>query len=679
MHTQEELEIAQEAARLRNIINYHNIKYYVYNEPEISDQQYDALFRRLQELELKYPHLTVSEDSPTQRVGAPPLEAFSQVTHSPPLLSLANAFDDGELRDFNRRVYKLAEVSQVEYVCELKFDGLAVSLIYNKGLFVQGATRGDGFTGEDITLNLKTVKSIPLKLFLDKNMEIPDTLEVRGEVFMTKESFNKLNESRSAAGESLFANPRNAAAGSLRQLNSKITAERNLNMYAYTLVNRIQGIDTHYDSLMYLKRLGFPVCEFTKVFNGIDEVIKFCGSWIDRRESLQYDIDGIVIKVNNLDLQEKLGTVSRSPRWAVAYKLPSTKAVTKLLNIEVSVGRTGSITPVAVLEPVMIDGSMVSRATLHNQDEIKRKDLKIGDYVVLHKAGWVIPEVIEPVVEKRTGEEMDFEMPQICPVCEEALFRPEGEAVVRCTNIECPAQVKERIRHFASRRAMDIEGFGEKLVSQLVDKGLVKTPAELYDLTFEELVNLDRMGEKLASKLIESIDSSKNREMSRVLFALGIRHIGERAAKLLANYFGDFDKLMAASQEELESINEIGPEGASSIINFFSIDKNRKIIEKLKQKGVIAYKTAEVLEEKNQDLLKGKKIVLTGTLPDYSRDQMKEIIESYGGRVTSSISKGTDFLLAGENAGSKLDKASQLGIKIINQQEFFELVKAPVE
>ena len=664
-------QAAAEVANLCDLINEHNARYYVFDNPIITDFEYDKLMRRLQDLEEAFPQLK-TPDSPTQRVGAPPLDKFEPVVHDIPLLSLGNAFDEGEMRDFDVRLHKLVE-GDFDYVCELKFDGLAVSLKYENGVFVRGATRGDGFQGENITQNLKTVKTIPLKLLKPDDVEVPDVLEVRGEVFMSRTSFDSLNEERGEKGESLFANPRNAAAGSLRQLDSKITAKRNLDMFTYTLATEIEGITNHYEAMMYLKKLGFQVNENIKVFPDISGVIKYCEEWIEKRGELTYDIDGVVVKVNQLDVQEKMGFVSRSPRWAIAYKLPSTEVMTKLEDIIVSVGRTGSLTPVAVLEPTDVDGSTVSRATLHNEDEIKRKDLKIGDYVIIHKAGAVIPEVIAPVKEKRSGTEKEFIMPKTCPVCEEPVFRPEGEAVTRCMNMDCPAQVKERIRHFCSRKALDVEGFGTKLVDQLVEKGLVKRVIDLYDLKFDNLIPLERMGEKLATKLINNINNARHKDLSRVLYALGIRHVGEHIAKILADHFKTVENLMAAKEEELIEINEIGPEVAASITEFFSLEKNRKTIERLKEEQVILEKT---VEEKEGEVKKldGKKFVITGTLPNYSRPDMKKIIEENGGRVASSVSKKTDYVLAGKDPGSKYDKAVKLGVEILDKDGFFQLI-----
>jgi DNA ligase (NAD+) len=475
------------------------------------------------------------------------------------------------------------------------------------------------------------------------------------------------------SGEPLFANPRNAAAGSLRQLDSAVTATRKLDFFAYSLPTAVSGIETHSEAMDYLGQVGFPVNPHIKLCKNIEEVIEYCKLWIERRGELPYDIDGVVLKVNRLSLQEELGAVSRSPRWAVAYKLPSTEVITKLLDIEVSVGRTGSLTPVAILEPKEVDGSVVSRATLHNEDEIKRKDLRIGDFVIIHKAGAVIPEVIAPVTEKRTGNESLFEMPKTCPVCSEPVFRPEDEAVTRCMNMECPAQVKERIRHFASRRALDIEGFGEKIVDQMVDKGLIRNPSDLYGLTTDDLMPLERMGKKLAEKLAANINAARNKDLHQVLFALGIRHVGEHIAKVIAKHYGAIDSIMAANEDELQQIKEIGPEVAASIVEFFSLEKNRHIVEKLKTEGVIKEASPDEIQE-SKGSLAGKSFVLTGTLPGYGRSEMAKLIESHGGRVASSVSSATGYVLAGADPGSKIEKARKLGVEIIDQEKILEMM-----
>lgn len=665
-------DVSGEIRRLREEINHHNYLYYVKDAPEITDAQYDALMRRLMDIEKEHPEL-ITPDSPTQRVGAAPLKEFQAVEHTIPLLSLSNVFDEGEIRDFDGRVRRKIPETKFTYVCELKFDGLAMALRYENGKFVRGSTRGDGYQGEDVTMNLKTVRTIPLSLETAGVDNLPPIFEVRGEVFMTRKNFDRLNEKQADAGERLFSNPRNAAAGSIRQLDSRITAGRKLDFFVYGLDTPIPGANTHFDAMSFLGKIGFRLNEYIRLFNDIEEVIKYCQAWVTRRGELDYDIDGVVIKVNEYDAQRELGEVSRSPRWATAFKLPSTEVMTKLKNIEVSVGRTGSLTPVAILEPVEVDGSIVSRATLHNEDEIKRKDLKIGDLVLIHKAGAVIPEVIAPMKEKRTGEEKEFSMPATCPICWEKVFRPEDEAVTRCVNVECPAQVKERIRHFASRHALDIEGFGEKLINQLVDKNMIKSAPDLFDLTVQDLSELERMGDILANKLIKHINQAKNKPLARVIYALGIRNVGEHTAGLLAKHFKNIDRLMAAKQEELMEVYEIGPEVASSIVEFFSLEKNRQAVEKLEKEGVFAQAPAEADDESNLKL-KGKTFVLTGTLPNLTRDQAKEKIESLGGRVTSSVSKNTDYILAGTDPGSKLEKGGELGVKVIGESEFLALL-----
>ncbi|MFP4497331.1 MAG: NAD-dependent DNA ligase LigA [Vulcanimicrobiota bacterium] len=662
-------EASKIATNLAEEINKHNFYYYVKDSPIIEDALYDRLMNQLKTLEERFPSL-ITPESPTQRVGAPPLEEFQPVIHRFPMLSLANAFSAGDLIDFDARVRRMAQNTHFTYVCELKFDGLGVSLIYEKGSFKTGATRGDGYQGEDITLNLRTINTIPLKVM--ENQSIPNLMEVRGEVFMSRSNFEKLNMERSEQGESLFANPRNAAAGSLRQLDSSVTAQRNLDFFAYEFQSDELEFDSHYEAMKYLEKLGFKVNSHIKRFDNIVDVVNFCKGWVERRAELDYDIDGVVVKIDEVGVRQELGSVSRSPRWAIAFKLPSTEVITRLKDISVSVGRTGSLTPVAELEPVEVDGSVVSRATLHNEDEITRKDLKIGDFVLIHKAGSVIPEVISPIKDRRGDDVRDFIMPDRCPVCDEPVNRPPGEAMARCMNMECPAQVKERIRHFASRRAMDIEGFGEKLVAQLVENGLVKNPVDLYELTVEKLMPLERMGKVLAQKLVSNVEKARNKPLERVIFGLGIRHVGEHTSKLLAKNYGTIDKLMETTSAELEEIYEIGPEVANSVADFFKLEKNRQIINRLKEKQVFA--SSEAADFKIKKVFEGKIFVLTGTLPTLTRNQAREMIEKYGGRVSSSVSKKTDYILAGENPGSKLEKAKKLDIAIINEDEFRAMI-----
>lgn len=656
---------------LREQINYHNKLYFEHDSPEISDSEYDGLMRELKRLEEEFPEL-VTPDSPTQRVGGRPLEAFDTVMHSVPMLSLANAFDEGELKEFHRRVTS-AVGEEVEYVVELKIDGLAVALTYENGVFTRGATRGDGIVGEDITQNLKTIKTIPLKLS-DYNGQIP-FIEVRGEVYIPKKEFERLNEEREKAGLSLFANPRNAAAGSLRQLDPRITASRPLNIFVYG-AGRIDGIEvsTHLEMLELLKKMGFRVNPNVSVFRRIDDVISYCERWVEQRGRLPYDIDGIVIKVNSLEHQRLLGATSKSPRWAIAYKFPAEQKTTVIKDIIVRVGRTGVLTPTAVLEPVRIAGSTVTKATLHNEDYIRQKDIKIGDTVVVKKAGDVIPEVVEVVFNKREGSERDFVMPQKCPECGSDVVRFEGEAAAKCTGIACPAQLKRGIIHFASRDAMDIEGLGPAIVNQLVDRGLVKDAGDLYFLKVDDLIPLERMGEKSASNLINAIERSKTNPLEKLIFALGIPFIGSRAASILAERFRALDNLMNSTYEELVQVPEMGPKMAQSVITFFKQEQTKNIIRKFKRAGL----NLETAGRKNWDegaALNGITFVLTGSLEKYTRKQAQDIIEKFGGRVSSSVSSKTDYVLAGKDPGSKLEKAKELGIKIIDEEEFERMLE----
>ncbi|BAF60708.1 NAD-dependent DNA ligase [Pelotomaculum thermopropionicum SI] len=673
----QDLERARERAEeLRREIEHHNYLYYVLDRPAITDAQYDRLMRELERLEKQFPAL-VTPYSPTQRVGGRPREGFAAVRHLSPMLSLANAFDERELRDFDRRVRQALPGEQVRYVVELKIDGLAVSLYYENGILVRGATRGDGDTGEDITENLKTVRSVPLRL----RRPVP-ALEVRGEAFMPKEAFSRLNEGREEAGETLFANPRNAAAGSLRQLDPKITASRQLDLFVYGTGYGEWGRavfpdgertapQEHAEVLELLKELGFKVNPEYRLFDRLDELVEYCLGWQARRFELPYAVDGLVIKVNSLAQQERLGATMKSPRWAVAYKFPPEQAVTKVKDIFVRVGRTGVLTPTAELEPVRLAGTTVSRATLHNEDIIREKDIRIGDKVLVQKAGDIIPEVVAVLKEERTGAEKAWAMPGRCPSCGAGVVRAEGEAAVRCTNMACPARLQEGLIHFASRDAMDIAGLGPAVIAQLVSAGLVGDPADLYALRYEDLVPLERLGPKSARNLLEAIEASKGRSLARLIFALGIRHVGERAAKILANHYQSLSGLMSATQEELVNIPEIGPKIAASIVEFFSNEQNRKVIDKLVKAGVNTL-TEKVIREGGGPL-NGKVFVLTGVLKDFSRQQAQELIESLGGRISSSVSRNTDFVVAGENPGSKYEKALTLGVKILDENEFREL------
>jgi DNA ligase (NAD+) len=664
-------EAEKKIKALREQINYHNKLYFEHDSPEISDSEYDGLMRELKRLEEEFPEL-VTPDSPTQRVGGRPVEAFDTVMHSVPMLSLANAFDEGELKEFHRRVTS-AVGEEVEYVAELKIDGLAVALTYENGVFTRGATRGDGIVGEDITQNLKTIKTIPLKLS-DYNGQIP-FIEVRGEAYIPKKEFERLNEEREKAGLPLFANPRNAAAGSLRQLDPRITASRPLNIFVYG-TGRIDGIEvsTHLEMLELLKKMGFRVNPNVSVFRRIDDVISYCERWVEQRGRLPYDIDGIVIKVNSLEHQRLLGATSKSPRWAIAYKFPAEQKTTVIKDIIVRVGRTGTLTPTAVLEPVRIAGSTVTKATLHNEDYIRQKDIKIGDTVVVKKAGDVIPEVVEVVFNKRKGSERDFVMPQKCPECGSDVVRFEGEAAAKCTGIACPAQLKRGIIHFASRDAMDIEGLGPAIVNQLVDRGLVKDAGDLYFLKVDDLIPLERMGEKSASNLINAIQRSKTNPLEKLIFALGIPFIGSRAASILAERFRALDNLMNSTYEELVQVPEMGPKMAQSVITFFKQEQTKNIIRKFKRAGL----NLETAGRKNRDegaALNGITFVLTGSLEKYTRKQAQDIIEKFGGRVSSSVSSKTDYVLAGKDPGSKLEKAKELGIKIIDEEEFERMLE----
>ena len=669
---------AAHAEELRQQINFHNYRYYVLDSPTVSDAEYDRLMRELTALEEEHPEL-VTPDSPTQRVGAAPATAFESYTHRTPMLSLSNAFSYEELLAFDQRIKRLLPgVSYFEYVAELKIDGLAVSLTYEHGKLVHGATRGDGTTGEDITTNLRTIKSIPLVLIEEPITEdmliyhtVPDVLEVRGEVFMRHEDFNRLNKEREAAGEPTFANPRNAAAGSLRQLDPSVTAQRNLDMFAYGIgYNSGHPFMCQAGLLYYLAEWGFRTNPNTRRFSSIEGIWQYISECGEKRDTLGYDIDGVVIKVDVIELQERLGSVARSPRWAIAYKFPAMQETTIVLGITVQVGRTGALTPVAEMEPVEVGGVTVSRATLHNEDEIRRKDIRIGDTVVIQRAGDVIPEVVQVIVDKRTGNEIPFVMPTECPVCGGEVEKPEREAVARCINLACPAQLKERITHFASRNALNIEGVGPAQIDQFTEKGLIHDPADLYTLKLENLLPLDRMGERLATKILASIERSKDTTLPKLIFGLGIRHVGEHVSQVLADHFGSIEAIERASEEELSAVPEIGPVIAKSLVKFFSEPENRAVIEKLQAAGV---------RPKSQKAagtsLAGKTFVFTGTLQQSTREEAEEKVRSLGGRAASSVSKNTDFVVAGEKAGSKLDKARDLGVTVLTEQEFLDMIR----
>ncbi|AEE90801.1 DNA ligase [Tepidanaerobacter acetatoxydans Re1] len=654
---------------LRESIDYHNYRYYVLDNPEITDAEYDKLMRELISLESQFPQL-ITPDSPSQRVGGEPLEAFKKVTHREPMISLADAFSEEELRDFNRRVTENVG-NQVEYVVELKIDGLAVSLTYENGLLVTAATRGDGVVGEDVTQNVKTIKSVPLRLNIQKD-KIPMVIEVRGEIYLSKEGFKKLNEEREEMGLPTFANPRNAAAGSIRQLDSKITAKRPLSTFMYAL-GYVEGIEfnTHLEVLEFYKACGFKVNPHIKSFNNFDDVIDYCMSWKEKRHSLPYEIDGMVIKVNSLHFQKILGSTAKTPRWAIAYKFPAEQKISVIEDIVVSVGRTGVLTPNAVLTPVQIAGSTVSRATLHNEDYIKEKDIHIGDSVIVQKAGDIIPEVVAVIKEKRTGNEKEFKMPHRCPECGSEVIRLPGEVAYRCTGVSCPAQIRRRIIHFASRDAMDIRGLGPAIVSLLLSENLIKDVSDIYFLKKEALIPLERMGEKSANNLIKAIENSKKQPLNRLVYALGIPLIGSKASLTLAQEFKSMDRLQNATYEELIKIPEIGDKMAESIIAFFKQEQTKALITRLKEAGVnMLYAKEEIGPKPLENLT----FVLTGALEKYSRSKAQELIENLGGKVTGSVSKKTDYVVVGKDPGSKYNKALELGVKILDEQQFEEMI-----
>ena len=664
----EEFERAKKRVEeLRELIRKYDYYYYVLNRPLVSDAEYDALFRELQELEEKYPEL-VTPDSPTQRVGAPPAEEFRQVRHAIPMLSLQNCFTEEEFREWDRRVKRMLGTEDVVYVCEPKLDGLGVELVYEDGVFTVGSTRGDGYVGEDVTNNLKTIKQVPLRLLSDE-IPVPKLLEVRGEVYMEKEDFKRLNEERAKRGEPLFANPRNAAAGSLRQLDPSVTASRPLKVFFYGL-GRIEGyeIRSQEELLRTLPKWGLPVNPLWEVCRGPDEAIAFYKKVLDMREELPYEADGIVVKVNDFSQREILGEIARAPRWAIAFKFPAEQKTTRVLDIVVQVGRTGVLTPVAILEPVEVGGATISRATLHNEDEIKRKDIRIGDWVIVQRAGGVIPEIVAPIPERRTGQEREFRMPDRCPVCGGPVVRPEGEVAHRCTNISCPARIKESIRHFASRRAADIQGLGEKVVDKLVDSGLVKRISDLYKLTKMDLLRLEGFADKSAENLLREIEKSKGISLARFIYALGIPHVGEKLAEILAEHFDSIDDLARATEEELTRIEGIGPEVAKSIVDFFKNPENRKLIEELKAAGLNPRRQVKA------GPLSGKTFVFTGALSSMTREEAKRLVEELGGRVASTVSRKVDYVVVGENPGSKYERARALGIPTITEEEFLKLV-----
>ena len=660
---------------LRNQIEYSDYRYYVLDDPVITDAEYDRLFRELVELERENPELS-SPDSPTRRVGGGLQERFNKVPHHAPMLSLANAFDEDELRGFYKRISNLLQTPEIDFVSELKIDGLAVALTYENGVLQRGATRGNGLIGEDVTANLRTIRTIPLKLRGDG--VVPKVIEIRGEAFLPVSAFQKINDERTDAGETVFANPRNAAAGTLRQLDTSITASRPLAFFGYA-IGYVEGMEfrTQDEVLRQLKSWGFATNPHYRHHPTFETVVEHCKGWEKKRDSLDYQIDGVVVKVNRLDYQKKLGVVSRDPRWAVAYKFPSDVATTRLLKIGINVGRTGALNPFAVLEPVQVGGVTIRLATLHNADDIRRKDIREGDMVVVKRAGEVIPQVIGPVREKRTGEEKEFDWPAQCPSCGAPVRKDPDVAMAYCTNKACPSQRFESLNHFVSQGAMDIRGLGAQTISKLVELGLIEEPPDFYSLDEERLARLPGFKEKSIQNLLASIEESKSRPFPRVLFALGIRHVGERVAGLLADHFRSIDSLLAASEEEISEIPGIGPEIAASVYGFFQEEANRELISGLRAAG-LQFSSSEP-SIKQEGPLVGKTFVITGTLPTLSRNEATDLIESAGGKVTSSVSAKTDFLLTGESPGSKLKKAEELGIRQISEEELREMVGTGVK
>lgn len=654
------------AASLRDEINYHDYRYYVLDDPVLSDEEYDHLRRELIEIEERFPEL-VTSDSPTQRVGAPPSEAFQPVQHRARMMSLDNAFDEAELKGFIRRVEN--QVGETDYICELKIDGAGIALTYEDGLFTRGATRGDGVRGEDVTGNLRVVRALPLRLLGEKDVPF---LEIRGEVFMPKESFLELNRQREEDDLPTFANPRNAAAGSLRQLDPRVTATRNLDLICYE-IGYMEGktFQTHRQVLEQISSWGFHVSEHWRPAKDAAELLEFCEEWMAKRDELAYEVDGAVIKVNPLDLRDRLGATSKAPRWAVAYKFPAEEKTTRLLDIIIHVGRTGALTPTAMLEPVFVGGSTVSRATLHNEDEIGRKGIKIGDVVLVHKAGDVIPEIIKPIVDLRNGSEREFVMPQRCPACGSKVYHPEGEVASRCVNIDCPARLFESILHFGSRGAMDIEGLGPATIAELLEKGYIRTVEDIYYLTREELFDLAGFKDKSVANMMNSIENSKARPLSRLLFALGIRHVGSHVAEVLARRFRTMGGLAGASVDELLAVEEVGLTIAESARAFMDLPRNREMIERLRAAGV---NMKEEVEEGPQPL-QGLTFVLTGALEAMTREEATRAVEEKGGKVSSSVSRKTSYVVAGSEPGSKYDRAVQLGVKIIGEKEFLDMLE----
>lgn len=656
-------EAAKRIEDLRRQIRYHEKKYYVDNDPQISDYEFDCLVKELEKLESLFPEL-ITPDSPTQRVGEQPVEGFPSVEHSIPMLSLDNCYNQEEFLDFVQRIEKLLPGEKLEFVTELKIDGLSIAIIYRDGHFAQALTRGDGFRGDDVSANVKTIRSLPLSI------ELKEEVEVRGEIYLPFASFEKINQERAKKGESLFANPRNAAAGTIRLLDPREVAQRNLDVFLYYIFINGRQQPSQWENLQLLKKLGFKINPHVRLCRSIEEVIDYYEYWKERRDDLDYDVDGIVIKVNSSEQQQKLGFTAKFPRWAIAYKFPARQATTRIIDIKVQVGRTGALTPVAILEPVQLSGTTITRSTLHNEEELRRKDIRIGDYVLIERSGDVIPKVVAVMKERRTGQEKPFIFPTRCRVCHTPVFKPEGEVISRCINPSCPARLRESILHFASRRAMNIEGLGDALVDQLLAKNLINSIPDLYHLKKDQLENLERMGPKSAQNLLDQIEASKERELYRLFYALGIRYVGERTAQTLAAHFRNLDSLAQASFEELIELPDIGPKVAESVVFFFRQNENQELIQRLKEAGL---KTKEMeKEESREGPFVGMSFVLTGELERFTRDEARAIIEKLGGKVTSSVSRKTSVVVVGHNPGSKLQRARELNIPTWDEEMFLK-------
>lgn len=671
-----EENVVRRVAELREELNYHNHRYYVLDNPVITDYEYDRLFQELKKIEDEHPEL-VTPDSPTHRIGGDPADGFEQVEHRHTMLSLGNVFDDESLEAWHRRVKNLLDDADFSMTCELKIDGLAVSLVYQDGVLVQGATRGNGFVGEDVTRNLKTIRSIPLSLHGD----LPQYLEVRGEVYLPVEEFRRLNRQQEERGEQPYANPRNTGAGTIRQLDPKVTASRNMQIWIYSLndAGDFPFPAEHWETLVWLESLGFRVNPLNRLCHTLSEVKDYYREWVEKRHDLPYEVDGVVVKVNPFNFQNSLGVVGREPRWATAYKFPAERAETRLLDIGINVGRTGSLNPYAILEPVVVSGATVQHASLHNEEDIRRKDIRVGDWVTVERAGDVIPQVVGPIRDRRTGAEAEFSMPALCPECSTQVVKPEGEAMHRCPNASsCPAQFFELLKHFVSRGAMDMDGLGEQWCRILIDRGLVSTVADLYYLEKDSLLELDRMGDRLATKILDNIEASKTRPLPRILFALGITHVGAEVAELLTQRFASVDQLARAGEQELTGIDGIGPKIAESIYDYFQVKENLAVIDRLRQAGVKLHHDIEIVDPTDLPW-HGLTFVVTGSLSSMTRREAEGRIKALGGATTSSVTRKTSYLVAGASPGSKLDTANRLGTPVLDEEDFGRLIESPSE